>query len=102
MKLPEIAEVIRSKNSGPFALTLDVIFREEKDFIRAKEGRLFNRDLIAGLYQISPDDVLDIIDFAPAKAFKINIRRPVPAGDLGDTDVYGAQQHAPLLGIELV
>jgi hypothetical protein len=25
----------------------------------------------------------------------------VPAGDIGDTDVYGAQQHAPLLEVEI-
>ncbi len=101
MKLTEAAVVIRSKNSGPYELTLDVIFREEKDFLRAKETQLFNRELVAELYRISPGDVLAIIDFAPAKAYKINIRRPVPAGGLGDTDVYGAQQHAPLLALEL-
>ncbi|MFC7551593.1 DUF4387 family protein [Pseudoroseomonas wenyumeiae] len=25
----------------------------------------------------------------------------MPAGDIGDTDVYGAQQHAPLLEVEI-
>jgi hypothetical protein len=25
----------------------------------------------------------------------------VPAGDFGDTDVYGCQQHAPLLDVDL-
>ena len=29
------------------------------------------------------------------------LARRVMAGDPGDVDVYGAQQHAPLLGIEL-
>jgi hypothetical protein len=30
---------------------------------------------------------------------KITMRRPRTAGDIGETDVYGAQQHAPLLGL---
>ncbi|WP_431272538.1 DUF4387 family protein [Dankookia sp. P2] len=25
----------------------------------------------------------------------------VPAGEIGDTDVYGAQQHAPLLDVDI-
>jgi hypothetical protein len=29
------------------------------------------------------------------------IARSIMAGDPGDYDVYGAQQHAPLLGIEI-
>ena len=38
--------------------------------------------------------------FATCKAIKATIVRPMPSGALGERDVYGAQQHAPLLGIE--
>jgi len=34
-------------------------------------------------------------------AFKAILTRLVPAGDIGDTDVYGAQQHAPLLDVDI-
>ncbi len=37
----------------------------------------------------------------PARAFKATLPRLVPAGDIGDTDVYGAQQHAPLLDVDI-
>ncbi|MBC7294459.1 MAG: DUF4387 family protein, partial [Thermoleophilia bacterium] len=30
---------------------------------------------------------------------KITLVRPLPSGSVGDTDIYGAQQHAPLLGL---
>ena len=36
-----------------------------------------------------------------ANAFKATLPRLVPAGDIGDTDVYGAQQHAPLLDVDI-
>ena len=36
-----------------------------------------------------------------AYAFKATFPRLVPAGDFGDTDVYGCQQHAPLLDVDL-
>ena len=60
-----------------------------------------NRDLISRLYQVADADVLELVAFDPAAAIKITIRRPRRGGDVGETDVYGAQQHAPLLGLEL-
>ena len=56
---------------------------------------------ISRLYRISEADVLELVAFEPAAAIKITIRRPRTAGDVGETDVYGAQQHAPLLGVVL-
>jgi hypothetical protein len=41
--------------------------------------------------------VLSIVGFAPANAIKATLRRPLASGAVGETDVYGAQQHAPLL-----
>jgi hypothetical protein len=43
---------------------------------------------------------MNIIEFKPAKAIKATIERPMASGDFGESDVYGAQQHAPLLGLE--
>jgi len=34
-------------------------------------------------------------------AFKATLPRLVPADDIGDTDVYGAQQRAPLLDVDI-
>ncbi|MCX5844350.1 MAG: DUF4387 family protein [Deltaproteobacteria bacterium] len=42
-----------------------------------------------------------IVHFDPAWAIKISLVRPVVSGSVGDTDVYGAQQHAPLLKLEI-
>ena len=100
-RLLDLAGVIRSKNSGPYELTLDIIFRESEVFQRVCQKKIFTPDLVADLYGIAATDVLAIIEFAPAKAIKINLRRAIPSGGLGDTDVYGAQQHAPLLKLEL-
>jgi hypothetical protein len=43
------------------------------------------------------EDVLKIIEFDPAYAVKITMRRPLGSGALGESDVYGAQQHVPLM-----
>lgn len=100
-KLFDIADVIRSKNSGPFELTFDIIFKDTEIYNKVVNSNAINRDMFAKLYNIPVDDVIAIVNFLPAKAVKITIIRPITSGNLGETDVYGAQQHAPLLSLEL-
>ncbi|MBC8535957.1 DUF4387 domain-containing protein [Feifania hominis] len=99
-RLIDEALVIRSKNSGPYELTLDIIFKEWEMFRSVCAAGVINEALVCKLYGITPDKVINIIQFEPAKAIKITIERPIASGALGETDVYGAQQHAPLLKIE--
>jgi Domain of unknown function (DUF4387) len=100
-RLIDIATVIRSKNAGPFELTLDVIFKSESIYTAVTESNLLNASLLCDLYKIAPKDVISIVYFKPANAVKMTIRRPIVSGAVGDTDIYGAQQHAPLLNIEI-
>ena len=96
-KLQDIASVIRSKNSGPYELTFDVIFKEFEMYERVKEAKSINEKNFALLYNIPESDIISLIYFDQAKAVKVTIVRPIPSGSLGETDVYGAQQHAPLM-----
>ncbi len=100
MKLKDIAQVIRSKNAGPYELTLDVLLKEQEMFDRIREAGIINKTMIAKLYRIPEEDVLSIVYFPNAKAIKATIVRPLPSGALGERDVYGAQQHAPLVNFE--
>ncbi|MFZ0931806.1 MAG: DUF4387 domain-containing protein [Syntrophobacteraceae bacterium] len=99
--ITELADVIRSKNSGPFELTFDIIFRDFETYYEVKEKGVINKALIAKLYHITEDEVLTLASFDPAKAIKATIVRPLSSGGIGETDVYGSQQHAPLLSIEI-
>ncbi len=96
----EAAKVIRSKNAGPFELTFDIMFKNPEFFEQFKSGQIINKKMIAGILKISESDILSLIWFAPANAVKITIKRPMASGAPGETDIYGAQQHAPLLSIE--
>ncbi|MGL4208961.1 MAG: DUF4387 domain-containing protein [Candidatus Adiutrix sp.] len=99
-KLCDLADIIRSKNSGPYEVTFDIIFKEEDMFQKVASAKVFNKQSFANLYRLKPTDVISVVEFPPAKAIKITIVRPLASGDLGETDVYGAQQHAPLLSYE--
>ena len=96
----DLAHVIRSKNSGPYELTFDIVFKDKAGYRLAVESGILTAELFARLYGIGIEQVLNVVFFAEACAVKATIVRPVVSGDIGDTDVYGAQQHAPLLGIE--
>ncbi|MDN5279087.1 MAG: hypothetical protein PWR01_3052 [Clostridiales bacterium] len=96
----EAAKVIRSKNAGPFELTFDIIFKNAEYFELFKSRQIINEEKMAELLQIKREDIIGIVWFAPANAVKITIKRPMPSGAPGETDIYGAQQHAPLLKIE--
>ncbi len=100
-KLTDIADIIRSKNSGPYELTMDILFKDFESFERVCNAKAIDEKTVCRLYGIKPEDIINIVEFKPAKAIKITIRRPLCSGDLGETDVYGAQQHAPLLYLEL-
>lgn len=100
-KITELVDVIRSKNAGPFELTFDFIFKNFEIYQKVKKSTAINKELIAKLYDIPVENVINVINYDPAKAIKVTIIRPFASGDVGETDVYGAQQHAPLLNIEI-
>jgi hypothetical protein len=99
MRLSDIAQVIRSKNAGPRRLTLDVMFASDADYQRVVQSPAFTREAIGLLYRVPPENVA-LLPYPLGRAIKITLPRET-AGDPGDRDVYGAQQHAPLLGIEI-
>lgn len=99
--LIDVASVIRSKNSGPYELTFDMIFKDFDFYNKVKSAQAINREMFSKLYKIKTEDIIDLVYFDPAKAVKVTIVRPICSGDLGETDVYGAQQHAPLLTVTL-
>lgn len=93
----DVASVIRSKNAGPYELTFDLMFPDAETYEQVRHS--ITKEKIAALYKIDVNQVLGIIHFAPAHAVKITIVRSRASGDLGETDVYGAQQHAPLFDL---
>jgi hypothetical protein len=99
--ITEVAAVIRSKNAGPYELTLDILFKEQGIYDQIRDKNIFTAEYFADLYKIPVDNILKVIFFEQALAVKVTMIRPRPSGNIGETDVYGAQQHGPLLGIIL-
>jgi hypothetical protein len=99
-KLSEIAKICKSKNAGPFEVTIDVMFETRELYDKVEKTGVLCAELFAKLYNVAAKDVL-FTPYPAAMAFKGTIPRRISSGDLGDTDVYGAQQHAPMLDVEI-
>jgi len=97
--LVDLAKVLRSKNSGPFEITFDVIFDSEPVYQRVKNSGALEADDLALRFHVTPEDVLVCMFFDPARAFKLTLKRKWKQGSIGERDTFGAQQHAPLLDI---
>jgi hypothetical protein len=99
-RIRDIAKVCKSKNAGPFQLTIDVVFETRATYDAVAATGVLTPKLIADLYDVAEEDVL-FTPYPAGLAFKATIPRHTPAGDLGDTDVYGCQQHAPMLDVDI-
>jgi hypothetical protein len=98
--LGELATQVRSKNAGPFWLTMDIFFADAAAWARASRSPLTDPLTIGHLYGVDPDHV-KVFVLADLLAIKISVPRPVVQGSLQDRDMHAGQQYVPLLGLEV-
>ncbi len=101
--LGELADVMRSKNAGPFQITIDLMFNDAATYARVINSGALTEAVIAPLYKVDAS-LVRIMPFERVRAIKITI--PRTAGERGsgsafDRDVYGAQQHGPLVDLAI-
>ena len=101
VKLSSLAKTIRSKNAGVDRITFDIIFREQASYEKVKAAQVLSRKSVATLYGIHESRISDFVFFDPAYAIKFTISRSRPSGSPGDSDIFGSQQYAPLLDVEV-
>ena len=95
-KLGEIAKYLRSKNAGPFKLTLDIFFYSRGDYEQVVASGIITNELVADLYGLPDTQKISIFQYDRVAAIKVTFPRSTPSGAFGDKDIYGAQQHSLL------
>ena len=99
--LNDLAKIIRSKNSGPFELTFDIIFNDQETYLQVRNSGFLTEQSFCQLYNIDRNQLVTFVWFEAANAFKATIIRPKDSGSFGERDTYGAQQAAPLMLFEI-
>lgn len=100
MTLGNLATLIRSKNAGPFMLTIDIMFDDPERFRTVIDSGVAEPDTFSALLKIDAQQ-LSVYIVESALAIKVSYPRPHPSGDLVDGDIFGGQQFAPLVDLEV-
>src|SRR5258707_12074423 len=94
LTLGELADQVRSKNAGPFWITMDVFFRSEPDYTFVTTSGVLSPQAIGHLYQVDPATV-KYFQLPGILAVKISFPRPVTAGRVGARGPHPGQQYLP-------
>ena len=91
--LGDLALEVRSKNAGPFWMTLEAFMPDDRTYRIA--DALITAELISELYHVPPASV-QIFRIPDLRVVKVSFPRPVTQGGLHDRDLHAGQHHVPL------
>lgn len=100
MTLENTVKYIRSKNAGPFWMTIDIFFDTRAAYQRVKESERFSAETIAAVYHINPKGIKRF-DLDDLMVIKISMPRPYPQGAKNERDMHSGQQYVQLLDLEV-
>jgi hypothetical protein len=96
LTLGELALEVRSKNAGPFWMTLEAFMPDETTYRIA--DALITTELISELYHVAPAS-LQIFRIPDLRVVKVSFPRPIAQGSLRDRDMHAGQHHVPLANV---
>lgn len=99
-KLSEVCRHVRSKNAGPFWVTIDLFFDGEEKFRRYCDTPALSPQTFARLFGTNPD-LVKRIPVDNLHMIKISYPRPHPQGWMQERDMHSGQQFARLLDLEI-
>jgi Domain of unknown function (DUF4387) len=100
LKVRDVCSHIRSKNAGPFWITVDFFFDAEENYRRYRNSPSLNDDLFARLYG-ADTRFFKRVAVDSLKIIKISYARPHAQGWLHERDMHSGQQFVPLLDVPL-
>ena len=96
--LGEIVEKVRSKNAGPFWLTIDIFCGSASAFGQICEG--LSSERVANTFAIDPE-ALKRFEIPSLNVIKFSFPRPEIQGSVKDRDMHGASWAALLSEVEI-
>jgi len=99
-KVGEVCRHIRSKNAGPFWVTIDLFFRNEELYRRYRDTLALGPEVIERLYGTDPD-LVKRLPVDALRMVKISFPRAKPQGWMGERDMHAGQHYARLLDVEI-
>lgn len=99
-KLHEFTQLIRSKNAGPFWITLDIMFNDKDTYEKVLATGILSLSNVAKLYNID-EGKMKRYEIPLANSLKFSYPREYASGQFMDDDLYGCQKHRKLVELEV-
>jgi hypothetical protein len=99
-KLRDVCRHVRSKNAGPFWITVDLFFDDDANYRRYRDSPTLNGELFASLYGADAA-YLKRIPVDSLLMLKLSYPRPHPQGWMHERDMHSGQQYVRLLDLAL-
>jgi len=93
-----IADKVRSKNAGPFWLTIDIFCGDVAAFRRIRDG--LSTDRVATALKVDAATIKRF-DIEALNVIKISLPRPVVQGHINDRDMHGAAWAAVIAELDI-
>ena len=88
----DVAHYIRSKNAGPFWITIDVFCGDAERYELLSKSCSLNKETIATLYNTEPEN-LKIFMLPSIFTIKVSYPRAIPQGSKYERDMHAGQQY---------
>lgn len=98
--LGDTAKYVRSKNAGPFTLTIDIFCEAAGAYEKVKNSKNLTPKLIATTYNVDESKV-EFYYLPDLRVIKISLPRPYIQGHRHERDMHQGQQYVQLLDVEL-
>jgi hypothetical protein len=99
-RLKDVCRYVRSKNAGPFWVTVDVFFVGADDYARYHDDPAISIESIAAIYGVDAAHVKRF-EVKSLNMVKISYPRTTPQGGVVERDMHSGQQFVPLLDLQL-
>ena len=99
-RLEDVCHQIRSKNAGPFWISVDLFFTDREAFDRYASAKELQPQHLAPLFGVRPDQV-GCYPVPDLSVLKISYPRRDPQGGMVERDLHGGQQYIRIVDLEL-
>ena len=96
----DLADEVRSKNAGPFWVTMELFMRDDDGYRVVADETFINERVVADLYRVD-ESTIQMFRIPSLRVVKISFPRPVSQGSLRDRDMHAGQHHVPLALVEV-
>ncbi len=100
LKLREVTTAIRSKNAGPFWVTVDIFFDGAESFRDYHDDPALGTAALAARLGTDPSAIRRF-EIESLHAIKLSYPRAQPQGGVVERDLHAGQQYVPLLDVVL-